>query len=93
MLDFNGETAPDIQFALPAYANEAQRIANEENFSEGYFVGSMADYFKAQSCGLFELDFDVVGPVTVSKEYSYYGVNDSIGNDLHAGEMVIEALY
>ena len=30
MLDFNGETAPDIMFALPAYANEAQRIANEQ---------------------------------------------------------------
>ena len=31
MLDFNGETAPEIQFALPAYVNEAQRIANEED--------------------------------------------------------------
>jgi hypothetical protein len=30
MLDFNGETAPEIQFALPAYANEQQRIANEQ---------------------------------------------------------------
>lgn len=30
LLDFNGETAPDIQFALPAYVNEAQRIANEQ---------------------------------------------------------------
>lgn len=30
MLDFTGETAPEIQFALPAYANEAQRIANEQ---------------------------------------------------------------
>ena len=30
MLDFNGETAPEIAFSLPAYANEAQRIANEE---------------------------------------------------------------
>ena len=29
MLDFNGETAPEIEFSLPAYANEAQRIANE----------------------------------------------------------------
>ena len=68
------------------------RIVNEENFSEGNFVGSMADYFKAQSYGLFELDFDVIGPVTLSKEYSYYGANDSIGNDLRAGEMVIEAV-
>lgn len=29
VLDFQGETAPDIQFALPAYANELQRIASE----------------------------------------------------------------
>ena len=43
------------------------RIANEEGFSEGNFKGSMADYFKAQSRGKFELDFDVVGPVSVSK--------------------------
>jgi len=30
MLDFTGETAPEIEFSLPAYANEAQRIANEQ---------------------------------------------------------------
>ena len=30
MLDFTGETAPEIQFALPAYANELQRIVNEQ---------------------------------------------------------------
>ena len=30
MLDLNGETAPEIEFSLPAYANEAQRIANEQ---------------------------------------------------------------
>ena len=29
MLDFTGETAPEIQFSLPAYANEQQRIENE----------------------------------------------------------------
>lgn len=29
MLDFTGETAPEIQFSLPAYANEAARIENE----------------------------------------------------------------
>lgn len=29
MLDFTGETAPKIEFNLPAYANEAERIENE----------------------------------------------------------------
>ena len=72
-----------------------QKIANQENYNEGNFQGSMADYFKAQSRGKFELDFDVVGPVTVSKNASYYGNNVAVGNedvDEHAAEMVIEAV-
>lgn len=69
-----------------------QRIANEEGFSEGKFKGSMADYFKAQSGGKFELDFDVVGPVTVSEKASYYGTNDEDGNDMYPGQMVCEAV-
>ena len=69
-----------------------QKIANQENFNEGDFKGSMADYFKAQSRGKFELDFDVVGPVTISENASYYGSNDSHGNDKYAGQMVCEAV-
>ena len=69
-----------------------QKIANQENYTEGKFKGSMADYFKAQSRGKFTLDFDVVGPVTVSNKQSYYGSNDSGGNDMHPGEMVVEAV-
>ena len=69
-----------------------QRIANEENFNEGDFQGSMVDYFKAQSRGKFELDFDVVGPVTVKNSSSYYGKNNSDGDDMHPAEMVIEAV-
>ena len=68
------------------------RIANEEGFSEGKFKGSLADYFKAQSRGKFELDFDIVGPVTVTQKYSYYGENDDAGYDKYVGEMVCEAV-
>ena len=68
------------------------RIANEEGFSEGSFKGSMADYFKAQSRGQFELDFDVVGPLQVSNKASYYGANDKEGNDKFPGKMVCEAI-
>ena len=69
-----------------------QRIANEKDFNYNNFVGSMYDYFYAQSEGQFELTFDVVGPLTVSKTQSYYGSNDSQNNDKHPAEMVIEAL-
>jgi len=44
-------------------------IANAENYTGNGFKGSVSDYFRAQSGGQFLLTFDVVGPVTLSKEY------------------------
>ena len=69
------------------------RIANEEGFtnSDG-FQGSVHDYFLDQSRNLFNLTFDVMGPVPMPKPYSYYGQNGgSLDFDLHPGEMLIEA--
>ena len=70
-----------------------QRIANDEGFSEGEFVGSVHDYFLAQSEGLFNLKFDVVGPYTLKHERAYYGGNADTeeAEDLHPAEMVAEA--
>lgn len=82
----------DVSFKASNNNALYKRIANEQNFSYGNFKGSMYDYFYAQSDGLFELTFDVVGPVTVSKAQSYYGGNDSDGHDQHPAAMVIEAL-
>ena len=67
------------------------RIANEANYGENNFKGSISDYFKAQSCGQFLLDFDVAGPVTLPHGYSYYGQNDDDGYDKRPTEMVREA--
>lgn len=67
------------------------RIANEANYGENNFKGSISDYFKAQSGGQFLLDFDVAGPVTLSHGYSYYGQNDDDGYDKRPTEMVKEA--
>ena len=82
----------DVTFQSANNKDLYERIANEENFSYGDFKGSMYDYFKAQSEGQFELTFDIVGPVTVSKTQAYYGSNDSNGNDKYPAKMVIEAL-
>ena len=68
------------------------RIANEKNLKYDKFIGSVSDYFYSQSYGAFELIFDVCGPVKLTKKQSYYGANDSDGNDKHAGEMVISAI-
>ena len=82
----------DVAFSAPDANTLFRRIANEKDFTEGKFKGSMHDYFYAQSGGLFDLTFDVVGPYTVSNEQAYYGSNNSKGNDMHPAEMVIEAL-
>ena len=81
----------DVKFKTSDNQALYERIANEKNFSYGNFKGSMYDYFYAQSEGAFELTFDVVGPVTVSKSQSYYGSN-SDGSDKYPATMVIEAL-
>ena len=53
--------------------------------------GSARQYFHDVSFGQYNPHFDVVGPVTVSQNYSYYGTNDRNGNDAHPEEMVKEA--
>lgn len=54
-------------------------------------TGSVHDYFYSQSYGQFDLSFDVVGPVTVSKNMADYGANDEKGNDKDPGGMIYEA--
>lgn len=70
-----------------------ERMANEEHFNDGNFVGSVHDYFYDQSRGKFDLEFDVVGPYTMPNNMSYYGknLNGKEGNDQHPASMVIEA--
>ena len=60
-----------------------KQIINGENYSDETlgFKGSVRDYFKAQSGGQFEIDFDVVGPVDLPKGYAGYGKNDASGRD------------
>lgn len=74
--------------------NDRQRyddILNAPGYTsnEG-FRGSVADYFRDQSAGKFELEFDVVGPYTTEKSSKFYGQNDESGSDRHPGELVAE---
>jgi M6 family metalloprotease-like protein len=66
-------------------------ILNEPGYTtiEG-FRGSVADYFKDQSAGMFDLEFDVVGPYTASHNAKYYGSNDDDGYDERPHELIIE---
>ncbi|MGM9811023.1 MAG: M6 family metalloprotease domain-containing protein, partial [Paludibacteraceae bacterium] len=89
--------------AFSATQAEMDSMHNGYNYSRDYSFtynretykihaeGSARQYFYDASFGQYNPKFDVVGPVTLNQKYSYYGANDSYGNDLHAEQMVYEA--
>ena len=72
------------------YSRDYSYQYNRETFNI-HAEGSARQYFYDASFGQYNPKFDVVGPVTVSRKYSYYGVDISYGEDMHAEEMVYEA--
>lgn len=64
---------------------------NKEGYNKYGNNGSVHDYFYAQSYGKLDLEFDVIGPVTVSKNMASYGANDAQGNDIDPAGMIKEA--
>ena len=61
----------------PGYTDKYVDKGNEKDGA----IGSVADYFKAQSYGVFVPEFEVVGPIMADNGYAYYGKNDSGGSD------------
>ena len=64
-------------------------------YTEHYFksksYSGVGQYFEDMSQGLFIPQFDVVGPVEVSKSYTYYGADNTRKKDVNLTEMAIEA--
>ena len=81
----------DVKMKSGSTSSAFNDMMNKEGYNKNGHIGSVHDYFKDQSYGKFDLTFDVVGPVQVSKTMAYYGKNDGDGNDVHPAEMVIEA--
>ena len=66
-------------------------LFNAENCTVNNGYPSAREYFKSQSNGAYSPQFDVFGPVTLSKSYSYYGNNVGADEDEFATDAVIEA--
>ena len=83
----------NLSMATQNSHDEFNQQFNQVGYSRNNHIGSVHDYFYDQSYGAFDLSFDVVGPITVSKEYSYYGANSSWNSrsDIHVGLMISEA--
>lgn len=81
----------DVKFNLSDPYGYFSRMLNEDGFSDYGGTGCAAEYFRKSSMGKFEPEFDVYGPVTLSRNMSYYGGNDYAGNDSNPEKMAIEA--
>lgn len=84
----------DVKFNS-GYMTDAKTYFNDllhkEGFSEYNGTGSATEYFRAQSNGQFDPEFDLYGPVTLPNPMSYYGGNDTYGDDKAPHMMVVHA--
>lgn len=66
-------------------------LMNSSSYTHNGATGSVRQFFSDQSGGQYKPDFDVIGPVTLANTVAHYGANDSEGNDVLPGDMVVEA--
>ena len=62
----------DEQFHCENPQEYYDKMLNEPGYNQGAGAGCMADYFREQSNGLFNLQFDVYGPYAVSQKAQPY---------------------
>lgn len=66
----------DIKFKCEDPKGYFTALLNADNHTVNGATGSARQYFIESSNGLFKPTFDVYGPVTLSRNRSYYGAND-----------------
>lgn len=86
-------TFNDTEFSMSDPAAYYNRLFNEEGFNEGKGKGCVADYFREQSGGRLNLQFDIYGPVKVNAKAG--GRKDEYaisGKDLYGTKNMREAI-
>ena len=73
-----------VGFSDRAFSKTAAQFSamlNTPGYSDNSAIGSVWDYYNENSFGQFTPVFEVLGPVTLDNNMSYYGANDSSDND------------
>ena len=63
-----------------------------EYWKDGGSFGSIREYFRDQSNGLFTPEFVVIGPVTLDNSYGYYGANSANSHDVRISTFYADAM-
>ncbi len=82
----------DVAFAEETTVEAVDSMANGSEYTYDGATGSVAEYYRHQSNGQYDVHFDVVGPVKLPHEVAYYGRNDASGLDGNTGDFVAEAV-
>lgn len=80
----------DKSFASQTANQDFHNMLNQQGYSVNGGTGSARDFYYDNSHGYFEPLFDVYGPIKLENTMSYYGKNDSQGNDMHPEEAVAQ---
>ena len=81
----------DLKFQAGAAAY-FRRAMNEPGFPDNGSVGSARDYWEENSSGLFTPEFDVYGPVTLTRAHNDFPASDVAHHSGLAKAMIVEAL-
>lgn len=81
----------DRQFSIENPKATYEERLNKENLETSELIGSVHDYFTDQSHGLFDMQFDVYGPVQIKGNMADYGANSGSSRDIDAPAMVVDA--
>lgn len=88
MVDF-----PDRKFMQTTTEEKLTQMLCEKGYTDDLgSVGSVKDYFTAQSNGMFVPNFEVVAKVTASNGYAYYGANKGSSRDVNKKSFIEEAV-
>lgn len=83
----------DKSYIIPNAKQEFSDMMNKAGYTNKYGQrGSALDFFKDNSMGQFSPEFTVIGPVTLPNTMSYYGANNSYGDDIRPAQMVVDAI-
>ena len=80
----------DVKFTTENAHEVFDNVFNKEGLNDYGMTASVKDFFKAQSYGQFELDFDVVGPYTASQKMAYYGAHEGNAQDKNPYALIQE---
>lgn len=84
---------PDRKFQEGTTMEKVSRMLNEPGYAdEKDAVGSVKDYFTAQSKGMFTPSFNVVAKMSSAQGYAYYGANQGSNIDRNTTSLIREAI-